>query len=525
MDDLQSKLALINSLRKPAQADPTDENVDPAPLNMDDAEEPASDPDAVPVDDTPSSASNAPASPDQPMSHEDALASVMQKAQASATPVSRDLPDVPQQGQLKPELQDDAYKNALNEEKKFKALAALGRGTNMIGAGGVIAAGGKPINTDTAYKGIEDLGAFDREAIEKRRKGAKDELDYSKDRLETGNLFEDDTQMRDPNSMISQVYREAVKKAGMQVPDNASAKSLEKVLGASSKLFRSQIIHNISRKIVDPKTGEIREQLINPQTGEVVKDLGQAGFANQVRTDAFGNVIQVSPSAPLGATPAIVKSSSRQAIPTDADTRDAAVKSFRPDKDQVKGITEERKFMDKVNKEATNRLEAANNIATLLKDPNKLTAGTVAFQMARLSGSNSQLSDSERAVFASLPDIVGKTQQVLQAKINGTITPELLNEYKKIVNQYSAAAKTAIDGRANQSAQTLEANYSVPSEYSMPQLVPSLVKQNKPLKLEGETSAPKVVKLPKKFTPGQVLRIKGVRHTVNEDGMTATRME
>ena len=122
------------------------------------------------------------------------------------------------------ELNDEALKQAYADKRQGDLTAAMLKAGSMIGSGisGAVSKGKRP-SSDIDTSSIEKLAGGKLEEIQGRRAGKKDEVSFDKARTELG----DTKALSDPNSSISKLTGEMLRKLGMKIPEGVSAAQLK----------------------------------------------------------------------------------------------------------------------------------------------------------------------------------------------------------------------------------------------------------------------------------------------------------
>lgn len=179
------------------------------------------------------------------------------------------------------------YKDGLSAASLDSSLAnarSTERMNNIIKASAGIASAG------AGYKGGKaDLdtinGNLDAITNEKKgeandiltkRKAASDELGNIKEQIQTKELVQDDKDLRDPNSDVSKLYRDAFTRMGAKVSDNASAAQIQKAFPPIEKYFNAE---------ENRKSRELTAQLAAQARHDAAKDKQDAKEELQTNND------------------------------------------------------------------------------------------------------------------------------------------------------------------------------------------------------------------------------------------------
>ncbi len=134
---------------------------------------------------------------------------------------------------------------SLAEAQKLRseqlAGAALSRGGEKALAGGIQIAGGDYKPDYAAVEAQERLSQLPITGIEEQQKFQQNQITGAQAGLKLNSELESESAKRNPNSLVSQVYREVAKRAKLNVPDNTPAKALEDIVPKLKDLVRSEM--------------------------------------------------------------------------------------------------------------------------------------------------------------------------------------------------------------------------------------------------------------------------------------------
>lgn len=280
--------------------------------------------------------------------------------------------------------------------------------------------------------------------------------------------LEDEQAMRDPSSLISQVYRETAKRLKLDVPDSATAKSLEKVLGFLKERVQSASLKNDT--FFDPKTNEYFEAVYDPTSPSQLTRVGggpispeQAnrllkGFKPDVRTTDEGLVS-------VGPTGARVVDSSKRTPVNEMSAEER--QSFNPDKGQRRSIDDSVKRLDKITEVQRKQMQALRDAQELIKQAkagNKLAKKNLEKKIPRIAGEVGNLAVYEQQGVATSEALIDQIEQFLSTMASGELTESNIKEVEKLIAGYENAARSTSD-RIYSTMENYMAGQGVPSEY------------------------------------------------------------
>ena len=331
--------------------------------------------------------------------------------------------------------------------------------------------------------------------------------------------LETDMQMSDPNSDISDYYRQyaysLLKKLNPDKDfsgklDNMSALQLQKLPGMKGLETRpsqqSQYISKITGNPLDYIPGVGYRDAITQKSvaaGEAVRGVAYA--------DAFGNRVYVSPTGNVE-----VLSSKR------GSTSDAQAEAFQPDKEQRTALDKEKTRIDDLTKNINEKISASNRILSALDSDSKQAMAVIKTQMPRLAGEVGNLNQAEQEVWQGSQSWLDKAQQFLERGVSSELTESNKKELRGILGIFLKEAVNSRSTIMDASANSLNKIYNIPPQFTKEAygvLKPLTTRQAEVM--EGNVNQPKT-KTPHggKYKSGQVVIVRGKEYTVGPDGNT-----
>jgi hypothetical protein len=336
------------------------------------------------------------------------------------------------------DLDDAALKEALDAQKRQQGLNLMLRGGGEVIRSGGTAVGHNLKADEGIYKALEQAAGTDVSNIETRRKG----LDAQTKREDTVIDLNDKKEKINPDSLVSKVWREVAieygKKHGINIPDTATAASLEKILpllkSKVEKKFQQGGITATGTKLVfDPETGEYKDSgvkatdsafsTVDPRTGESVIRSRRSGAA-------------------------IGGSSGPEALPSNVAPEEASAQDLYkalPVSHQKKADKLQQDFVKEV-KEDRKSIGEINTIRNLLSTPDGKPQNVALIQraFARLRDSGA-LNAQDVKDNGGIQSWEAKINQAIQTASKGNFTPEnrqfLLDSANSIVKSSQQTIK------------------------------------------------------------------------------------
>lgn len=181
------------------------------------------------------------------------------------------------------DLSDEALKAAQEQGKYTNLIANLGRAGNLIGAGFA-----RTTPNDEIQNALEKQAGQPAADILQRRKAIEEGMGAQ---LKAFTLSSEQ-EKADPNSVASKAYRDIVSKMmpDLALPDNASATSLEKVLGPVEKyagvVLNKQYMQEVKRDALERKAAEKQSQAVG-QTNQLLESARGNPAVQQAEKDLY----------------------------------------------------------------------------------------------------------------------------------------------------------------------------------------------------------------------------------------------
>lgn len=199
------------------------------------------------------------------------------------------------------------------------------------------------------------------------------------------------------------------------------------------------------RSLFDPKTNQVVDYIVNKHTKTVTTLSGTPvpketadtllrGYAPKEMKDQFGNPT-ITPSIPgLQASSASRATMEEGGIPALQATAPVLAERFTAARDKAFPAYNQQL------KEATDSAASAGIVSRILEQPeiNEVGLKSLGFHLARMSGSNSQLSDQERQTFEQPLALVERAKNFGYKNIIGDLSPKMrqdLLQLSKLVSR------------------------------------------------------------------------------------------
>jgi hypothetical protein len=358
------------------------------------------------------------------------------------------------------------------EQRRSMETAALISGLGERLAQGLSTAGGQEYKPDYTFG-------------ENLRKLAESPVRDIKDRS--------DLELNDPNSDISKLYRDVARdrlKLG-NITENVSAATLAKLIPNISSLLGSSGSKSLRFERITTPDGTVKVVGIDPLSGEIVREVGQAGFATQFRTDPFGNIIGLD-SSKRNSSPQMVQSSNYESA---KDLPEEKVVSFKPDKEQRKAIDNQIKRYDKITETVNRQLSSAQTIQNALKEgaDNQQLLAFVKTQMPRLAGEVGNLNTTEQEIWQGSQAAIDRIEQYLTTLGTGKLTKDNIKIIKEMVDIFSKNAARGLLRSREPLFSTLEQEYGIPRQFVEKSRFPKSGESPAVRKLQNSTKGNKTV--------------------------------
>jgi hypothetical protein len=401
------------------------------------------------------------------------------------------------------ELRDNVQNRnkALNLSEALSGLAAIPASFK----------GGKVDTGSEFYDKLRKTNLTDLDMAIGKRRDEEESLKKIGTNLQTSDALESDEKMKDPNSMISQIYRETAKKILPSVPDTASAKDLENVLKLKSMMpkvgaldLKGYFTKDSSEPVIyDPS----RNMWFKAGTNEVVEvDNVHKPYAPSLMTDPYtGDIGVVNRSS--GATPTVTQITSPKKM---KEGEEPSFQTLTPKQREATDKTREALLNDQTIKDARQVSQTLAQTNDLIRKNIPGSGGAIKRSLAHLFEPG-RLTDQDVIDFGGSKAVLSRVDQIVQESASGKpFTKENQQYLLKLVDAMETGKQRILNTASNYYVKNLE-NKGVPRAVADKMLRDDLITK-------------KSVKLPSKIKPGSIISIKGVKYKVNEDGMGAEEL-
>lgn len=418
------------------------------------------------------------------------------------------------------DLGDQALADALaagrSRQDKIRMFQGL---TGLVG--GLTGSSGKSAFLDDLSK--SSLAQY--EDLQARRKGKDQELDFAKNKINTETLFEDTKAMRDPNSLQSQVYRQAAQEFGLPgVPENANAASLEKVLPLLKK--RAADVANRYVKLGTAQDGSAL--LLDKTTGETVKT--EDKLADNIFTSKDPSTGEVNLLGRRGGI--LGKIGGAKELPQGSEM---SREQLNPNQRKAVDSNRADALKDPLVKSVRESLAEVSQAKNLVEKNIPGSAGAIKRSLLKMFESGGRFTDQDVQQFGGPQDHLSNLDRMitLQTTKKGLTTSD---------QKYLRQLLSVLERENKSKAESSSAYYvddlvkrGLPQDFAKKEVTDFLIPGQKDISSKvgkAKQEAPKQaqskpsVKLPPNanLKAGTVFTAKGKQYKVNEDGKTASEL-
>ncbi len=173
--------------------------------------------------------------PEDTMSKYSRIANILGKKSNESVKPTPQVPTVPVQPSPSFDEKDQELEDALKSQRIGNIFGALSTGSSSI----YNRLTGDNVDTSAIAKNFEKIAGSPVEGLKLKREEIDKRIKREKEKMDLDSLKEE----KDPNSLISKIYRESLREFGYTIPETASASALKSVYDKvlQKKLLKEQI--------------------------------------------------------------------------------------------------------------------------------------------------------------------------------------------------------------------------------------------------------------------------------------------